>query len=343
MSTRWAPLTDWLLGTEPQQRVRAARCGLACALMLYSIASMGYFVWVGMAPAWPVAALALVGLGGMVACFAVIRSGANLRLADPSLTGVQMSFALIVGAVAYTLAGRGRGAVFPIMMVVLMFGLYSLKPREVRLMSLLALLLFGGAMALMAWISPAIYRPEVEFAHFLVIAIMLPAVSMLAGQLSRLRDRLRRQKAELRREAGHLGRRVGQRLGAAEGEIAGGEALVLEALCHGLGPDRTVGEAPLVVGRRLRLRAAGRGVEIAGIAETVADRPEAGEAVQARGVRGSTGQRAEQDRTDRECSYRRHRILQKSRSGNSPAAAPSDSVSSDRICAGTPSASQEKG
>ncbi|HOY36891.1 MAG TPA: diguanylate cyclase [Piscinibacter sp.] len=197
MSTRWASLTDWLLGTEPQQRVRAARCGLACALMLYSIASMGYFVWVGMAPAWPVAALALVGLGGMVACFAVIRSGANLRLADPSLTGVQMSFALIVGAVAYTLAGRGRGAVFPIMMVVLMFGLYSLKPREVRLMSLLALLLFGGAMALMAWISPAIYRPEVEFAHFLVIAIMLPAVSMLAGQLSRLRDRLRRQKAEL--------------------------------------------------------------------------------------------------------------------------------------------------
>ena len=101
------------------------------------------------------AALALVGLGGMGACFAVIRSGANQRLADPSLTGVQMSFALAVGAVAYTLAGRGRGAVFPIMMVVLMFGLYSLKPRQVRHMSLLALVLFGAVMALMAWQQPA--------------------------------------------------------------------------------------------------------------------------------------------------------------------------------------------
>jgi diguanylate cyclase (GGDEF)-like protein len=197
MNARWQALTDWLLGTDPHQRVRAARCGLACALMVYSTAGMGYFVWAGMAPGWPVAGLALVSVAGMFGFFAVIRSGANLRFADPSLTMPQMLFALVVGAAAYTLAGRGRGAVFPIMMVVLMFGLYSLSPRQVRWMSLAALALFGGAMALMAMVSPRVYRPEVEFAHFLVIAIMLPAVSMLAGQLSRLRDKLRRQKAEL--------------------------------------------------------------------------------------------------------------------------------------------------
>ena len=151
----------------------------------------------GLAERGPVLALALLGVGGMLMFYAAIRSGASERLRDPSLTIAQMSFALLVGALAYTLAGRGRGAVFPIMMVVLMFGLYSLSPRQVRWMSLAALALFGGAMALMAMVSPRIYRPEVEFAHFLVIAIMLPAVSMLAGQLSRLRDRLRRQKAEL--------------------------------------------------------------------------------------------------------------------------------------------------
>ncbi|MGE4049881.1 MAG: diguanylate cyclase, partial [Piscinibacter sp.] len=53
------------------------------------------------------------------------------------------------------------------------------------------------------WRDPAIYRPEVEFAHFLVIAIILPAVSMLAGQLGRLRDALKRQKAELREALAH--------------------------------------------------------------------------------------------------------------------------------------------
>ena len=198
MSPRLQALGDALLGNERRQRVRSARCLLACGLMAYSLASMGYFVAVDIAPAGPVLALALFGLGGMLAFYAAIRSGASERFADPSLTIAQMSFALLVGALAYTLAGRARGAVFPIMMVVLMFGLYSLTPRQVRWMSWLALLLFGGAMALMAWRDPTIYRPEVEFAHFLVIAIILPAVSMLAGQLGRLRDALKRQKAELR-------------------------------------------------------------------------------------------------------------------------------------------------
>ncbi|MBS0436906.1 MAG: GGDEF domain-containing protein [Proteobacteria bacterium] len=198
MNARLQALGDVLLGSERRLRIRSARCLLACALMAYSVASLGYFVAVGLAERGPVLALALLGMGGMLLFYAAIRSGASERLRDPSLTIAQMSFALLVGALAYTLAGRGRGAVFPIMMVVLMFGLYSLTPRQVRLMSALALALFGAAMALMAWRDPRVYRPEVEFAHFLVIAIILPAVSMLAGQLGQLRDALKRQKAELR-------------------------------------------------------------------------------------------------------------------------------------------------
>lgn len=198
MTQRWHAFVDLLLGSERRLRIRSARCLLACGLMAYSVASMGYFVAAGIAAPASVLALSLLGLGGMLLFYAAIRSGASARWADPSLTLAQMSFALLVGAIAYTLAGRGRGAVFPIMMVVLMFGLYSLTPRQVRLMSWLALGLFGAAMALMVWRDPRIYRPEVEFAHFLVIAIFVPAVSMLAGQLGRLRDTLKQQKAELR-------------------------------------------------------------------------------------------------------------------------------------------------
>jgi diguanylate cyclase (GGDEF)-like protein len=191
-------LGDLLLGGERRLRVRSGRSLLACVLMAYSVTSMGYFVALDIAPLGPVLALALLGMGGMLAFYAAIRSGLSERCADPSLTLGQMSFALLVGALAYTLAGRARGAVFPIMMVVLMFGLYSLSPRQVRAMSWLALLLFGLAMGLMAWLDPAVYRPEVEFAHFLVLAIFVPAVSMLAGQLGRLRDALKRQRTELR-------------------------------------------------------------------------------------------------------------------------------------------------
>ncbi len=198
MSARWRALVDALLGRERRLRLRSARCLLACALMAYSVASMGYLVGAGLAAPGPMLALALFGMGGMLGFYAAIRSGLSERWSDPSLTLAQMSFSLVVGALAYMLAGRGRGAVFPIMMVVLMFGLYSLSPRQVRLMSWLALQLFGTAMGVMAWRDPLVYPPEVEFAHFLVIAIFLPAVSILAGQLGLLRDALKRQKAELR-------------------------------------------------------------------------------------------------------------------------------------------------
>ena len=68
----------------------------------------------------------------MLLFYAAIRSGEGERLRDPSLTIAQMSFRC--WSARSSLAGRGRGAVFPIMMVVLMFGLYSLTPRQVRLM-----------------------------------------------------------------------------------------------------------------------------------------------------------------------------------------------------------------
>jgi diguanylate cyclase len=188
MNPRLLALADALLTTDRRQRIRLTRCGMACLLMVYSSSGMAYLVWAGMAPLMPVLVWALVAIGGMFGFYAAIRTGFNLRFADPSLTLAQMAFAL---------AGRGRGAVFPILIVVLMFGLYSLRPHQMRRIATTALAMFGGAMVLMALVDPLDYPPEVEFGHFLVIAIMLPAVTALANQLSRLRDRLRLQKAEL--------------------------------------------------------------------------------------------------------------------------------------------------
>jgi diguanylate cyclase len=56
---------------------------------------------------------------------------------------------------------------------------------------------FGGTMALMAWRDPATFDPAIETGHFLMVATMLPTVSLLAGRLSRMRERQRRQKQEL--------------------------------------------------------------------------------------------------------------------------------------------------
>jgi diguanylate cyclase (GGDEF)-like protein len=82
-------------------------------------------------------------------------------------------------------------------MVIFMFSMYSLAPITVLRTSFFAVAVFGITMATMAHLKPAVYEPAVEWGHFIMIAIMVPAIAVLAGQLSRLRDRLRRQKKDI--------------------------------------------------------------------------------------------------------------------------------------------------
>jgi diguanylate cyclase (GGDEF)-like protein len=190
-------LLDALLSTEPLQRARLAQAGLAMLLLGSGVLAMVYFVWIGAARPWPVACWAGLTMAGMLVFFALIRSGWSRRRHEPSLTVPQMVFALTSAALAYALVGAGRGAVFPMVMVILMFGMFVVSPQQIRWVSLYAVLLFGATMLLMALAAPAVYPPAIELGHFLLVATMVPGVSLLASRLARLRQRSRQQRAEL--------------------------------------------------------------------------------------------------------------------------------------------------
>jgi len=190
-------LGDALLTTDRVLRIRLTQSGLAMVLMTASVLTLHYVRWIGLAPAVPVWWWTLAAMGGMATFFGLIRSGWTRRLADPSLTLPQMLYGIACAAVAYALAGPPRGGVFPVLMVILMFGMFQLDARRVAVATVYAMTLFGGMMAFMAWHDPTAYRPEVELSHFLAVGTMLPAVSILAARLSRLRARLVEQKAQL--------------------------------------------------------------------------------------------------------------------------------------------------
>jgi diguanylate cyclase (GGDEF)-like protein len=191
-------LPDLLLTTEPVQRARLQQALLAMALMAAAVLAMHHFVRAGYAPAPPVWWWTVGALGGMTVVYVLIRSGWSRHLSDPSMTVPQMVYAIACGAVAYALVGAGRGGVFPIVMVILMFGMFVVSPQAMRWVSLYAVVLFGLTMALMASRRPEVYVPAVELGHFLMVATMMPAVSILAGRLARLRERARTQRQELR-------------------------------------------------------------------------------------------------------------------------------------------------
>jgi len=198
MKPRWiVQLTDRVLSLHAKRRIRVAQNGVAVLVTLPAVAVIQYAAWVGLASRSAVGLWTALTLGGCVVFFAAIRSGWSERFTDPSLTVAQMSYALTSCAAAYAIAGAMRGAAFPLAMVVMMFGMFSLTPRKLLGVGLYALVVFGAAMGVGARSDLPGHSPAVELGHFLMLAAMMPTVSLLAAQLSRLRSRLQRQKHEL--------------------------------------------------------------------------------------------------------------------------------------------------
>ncbi|MEK8031181.1 GGDEF domain-containing protein [Ideonella sp. DXS29W] len=191
-------LSDWVFTKDPRQRLRLGQTALAnvimvgCVLLLHAGADAQgpLHHWI-----WPWTALAL---GGMVAVFAVVRSGISLRWRDPSIAMFQMLFATACGAMAYVLAGPVRSAALPIMAVVLMFGMFGLTVRQLIVAAALTLLWFGAAG--LYWVVHSGGDPQVitvEKINFGMLLLMLSGVCILTARLARLRERARRHKAEL--------------------------------------------------------------------------------------------------------------------------------------------------
>jgi diguanylate cyclase (GGDEF)-like protein len=198
MQARWiVSCTDRLLSRDAKRRIRVAQTGVAILATLPALIVIQYAAWVRVASSTATSMWTLVTLGGCLVFFVAVRSGWSERFTDPSLTIAQMAYAIASCGAAYAILGTLRGAVFPLVMVVLMFGMFSLTPRKALGVSIYASILFGLAMATQSTFRPEQYPPTVEFGHFLMLSTMMPAVSILAGQLSRLRTRLNMQKHEL--------------------------------------------------------------------------------------------------------------------------------------------------
>jgi diguanylate cyclase len=190
-------IADALLTTDATQRMRLAQAGLASLLMAFSIGILAYASRIAGTSTLLVTIWSSISMGGLVASYLAIRCGWSRRLSDPSLTLPQMLFAITSGAVGYAMAGPLRGAAFPVLLVILMFGMFQLRPGTVVRVCLFATALFGAAMWLMSLRDPLVYPPAVELGHFLMLAATLPTVALLSERLTHLRERSSRQRHEL--------------------------------------------------------------------------------------------------------------------------------------------------
>lgn len=192
-----AQAADWLFGHDRRQRIRLRRVLVASAV--YWLAALGQW-WAasaGLAEPHLAQALILCLAPGMCGFYLLLRSGVTLRCADPALTLPQIVFAIVVMALAYLINPPVRGVVLMLVAFVLVFAAFTVDPKASRALGWLAVGVLGAAMAAGATMAPAKFDPVIERVHFFFAAVVLPAMSMLAGDLSSMRMRLKQQKAEL--------------------------------------------------------------------------------------------------------------------------------------------------
>lgn len=195
--TLWLRARDALLTSDKHQQIRLAQSGLANLLMLACVAMLHVLDASGITDHRFILPWTLVSVGGMVFVFAVIRGGCVLGWRDPSLTLQQMLYAVLCAASGYCIAGTSRAVVIPILAVVLMFGMFGMTQRQVRIVGLYTLAVFGAASVY--WLlGPDAGKPVgAEAARFMMVVIMVAGVIVLTGRLHGMRERSRQQRAAL--------------------------------------------------------------------------------------------------------------------------------------------------
>lgn len=123
----------------------------------------------------------------------IIRSGANRRLHDPSMTLPQITSALIPWAyMLYELEEpMARGIAVFLSVVALLYGLLALDRRRMLIMSILTITVYLAVLAMIAWQRPGDLVPVFDGLWLLGLVVVVAQLSWIGGFVSELRLSLR--------------------------------------------------------------------------------------------------------------------------------------------------------
>lgn len=197
-------LGDAVLTTDSRQR-RTLRLLLLAALVTTTVVLLLlYATVIGVAETRQIGWLAAFFGVFMVGFYATIRSGFNRRFRDPTLALPQVISAQTLIAAGYAMTGPVHGATVIMLSLVMVFGMFSLRPAALRVASLYTVAVMGAVMYLCARHQPAQYPARLELFNFALMAIVMIAISQLSGQLMNMRTRVKTQKIALEQALSHI-------------------------------------------------------------------------------------------------------------------------------------------
>ena len=185
------------MGSDPKLHRLLSYWAATCLFYLTSIALLLMEIQAGTAAREPGYLLSIVGVGGVTAFYVLVRFSRQLRIEPWHLAFAQAVFAVLCNVAGYAITGPIRGASLAVLLVVIVFCTFSLRPRQTYLLCALAILTLAATSAFMTAVDPVAYPLHVEAFNVALGSISMIAVTTLTAEMSRLRNRLRRQKEEL--------------------------------------------------------------------------------------------------------------------------------------------------
>jgi signal transduction histidine kinase/DNA-binding response OmpR family regulator len=199
MPLRWNSVVRTALpaGGDDRQELRVRRYLMAAATSLMVVVLLWIAYWFG-GLSWPgvVQGTALI-LFWVVVFYAVLRSGLNLRLADPSLTMPQISASILSTAYIMFYADRARGALLVVYLVAFLFGVFRLRTRQLLYLAATAVFAYAAMVASLFVFKRDTVDLADEVLALIVLAVTLPWFALMGGYVSRLRDNMRDTNREL--------------------------------------------------------------------------------------------------------------------------------------------------
>jgi diguanylate cyclase (GGDEF)-like protein len=136
-------------------------------------------------------------LAGLAVFYGAMRSGWSKRCADPALTSVQMGFSFVLLGLSYIWMTQVRGPQLVMTPLVLMFGAFTLTPRQCRLMGLSAIVAQGLAIVLTIEHQTDGQQIAAGLITLGSSVVIFAMAADMAGRLSAIREQLRVQKRAL--------------------------------------------------------------------------------------------------------------------------------------------------
>ncbi|MEZ5652169.1 MAG: GGDEF domain-containing protein [Burkholderiaceae bacterium] len=183
-----------LFGDHPVQQMRARMSLMALAIYLAFAVVQHTEVLMGLIDPDASRRLTTFNLAGGLMFYIIARSRFMVeRVRSITLTICQQLWAQVAIATSYAITGPARGAVLLIMLLVMMYSVFVLRPRLTMMLTASAVTMVVLVMGWKTWTDPVHYPINVELAHLTLLLVVLGGSAAMSVQIARLRSRLQDQ------------------------------------------------------------------------------------------------------------------------------------------------------